>query len=338
MAKYIYFFGGGRAEGDASPKMTELLGNKGAQLHEMSKLGLPVPPGFTISTEVCEYYFTHKGSLPPTLMAEVRKNIKKLEKKACVKFGVSETDPLLVSARSGAAVSMPGMMETIFNLGLTDKNVSSYIARHNAKESSVKFILDSQRRLYEMFGENVFGIRKEEFRQLFDGLKKEVEVEEDTKLSSAHLRMLISRYKALYRKHKKSLPQDPYEQLEDAIRAVEESSMGQKAINYRKAENLPEKVYTGVNIQMMVYGNENIEDCGTGVGFTRDPATGEKDIAHPYGEFLLGGQGEDVVSGRRNVFPISEMKKYVPGAYRNLMKVCKILEDRQSSSGHRYRP
>ncbi|MFH1638825.1 MAG: pyruvate, phosphate dikinase [Chloroflexota bacterium] len=326
--KSLYFFGKGEAEGNASPEMVELLGGKGAHLHEMTAMGLPVPPGFTISTEVCAYYFNHDGRLPDGLLGEVREYTHQIEQITGSKFGDTTNDPLLVSARSGAAVSMPGMMETILNLGLTDKCVSRYIERHGSEEGPRRFILDCYRRLFEMFGENVYGISKESFRFIFDSLKAEVAVLEDTLLTSAHLEMLVGRYRKLYQKNNRELPQDPFLQLEAAIRAVEESAMGEKARSYVRDNNLPEMTCTGVNVQTMVYGNENNTDCGTGVGFTRDPVTGIKDREDPYGEFLLGGQGEDVVSGRRNVFPIKEMKKAVPVAYEELMRVYDLLEEK----------
>ena len=326
--KFIYFFGEGQAEGDASDEMIRLLGNKGAQLQGMTKIGLPVPPGFTITTDVCDYYFEHDGQLPEGLVEQVRANISRLEQVTGYRFVDIEQDPLLVSARSGAAVSMPGMMETILNIGLSDKCVDAYIERHGNKEQPKKFILDCQRRLYEMFGQNVYGIEREKFRKIFDGFKEEAGIQEETLLTSSHLQTIVTKYKQLYKENGKELPQDPLQQLTDAVKAVEESAMGEKARNYRKAEGLPEKVGTGVNIQTMVYGNENITDCGTGVGFTRDPSTGINNRQNPYGEFLLGGQGEDVVSGSRNVFSISHMKQSVPQAYDELMKVCDILEQR----------
>ena len=326
--KLIYFFGEGKAEGDASDEMLRLLGNKGAQLHEMTNIGLPVPPGFTISTDVCEYYFENDGQLPEGLTDQLRANISRLEQITGYKFGDIKQDPLLVSARSGAAVSMPGMMETILNLGLTDKCVDAYIERHGNGEHPKRFILDCQRRLYEMFGENVYGIENERFRKIFDDLKANVGVQEDTLLTSSDLQMLVEKYKQIYKETSKELPQDSFQQLIDATKAVEKSAMGEKARNYRKAEGLPEKVWTAVNIQTMVYGNENTTDCGAGVGFTRDPSTGIKDKGNPYGEFLLGGQGEDVVGGSRNVLPVSHMKQSVPQAYDELMKVCDVLERR----------
>ncbi len=312
----------------------ERLGNKGDQLGRMARLGLPVPPGFTITTDACRLYFEQGDSFPEKIRGEVQRNIHSLEKIAGARLGDTENDPLLVSVRSGAAISMPGMMETILNVGLNDENVEAYIRRHEQTEQHEKgdqhkkFILDCQRRLYEMFGENVYGIKKEEFRRIFDGLKDKAGVEEETLLASDHLRALLEEYAVLYQHHGKALPQDPFHQLELAIKAVEESAMGEKARNYRRAEGLPEKVYTAVNVQAMVFGNENAVDCGTGVGFTRDPATGIKDKDNPYGEFLLGGQGEDVVSGKMNVFPLSEMKKSVPEAYAELMRICELLEQR----------
>jgi len=324
--KYIYFFGAGEAEGSASPEFIQLLGNKGARLHQMTAMGLPVPPGFTLSTEVCEYYFENGRKLPHGLFREARRCVHRLEEVTGLVFGNSEADPLLVSARSGAAISMPGMMETVLNIGLTDRAVKGYIFRHGEDEQAKRFILDCHRRLYEMFGENVYGIPKKEARDIFDRLKQKAKVADETFLTSDHLRTLIERYEALYKKHDRTLPQDPYLQLEEAICAVLESSVGEKARSFLRDNKLPEKIFTGVNVQTMVYGNENSEDCGTGVAFTRDPVTGIKDRENPYGEFLLGGQGEDVVSGRRNVFPIGEMKKYVPQAYSELMRVFDLLE------------
>ncbi len=324
--KLIYFFGEGKAEGDASDEMIKLLGNKGGQLQEMTKMGLPVPPGFTITTDVCDYYFEHDGQLPEGFIEQVKANVNRLEKVTGYQFGDVKRDPLLVSARSGAAVSMPGMMETILNIGLTDKCVDAYIERHGNKEQPKKFILDCQRRLYEMFGQNVYGIEREKFRKIFDGFMEEAGVQEYAMLTSSHLQTVVTKYQQLYRENSNELPQDSFQQLIDALKAIEESAMGEKARNYRKAEGLPEKVWTGVNIQTMVYGNENTTDCGAGVGFTRDPSTGIRDEGNPFGEFLLSSQGEDVVSGTRNVFPISQMKQAVPQAYDDLMKVCDILE------------
>ena len=326
--KLIYFWGDGGAIANTSDEMISLLGNKGAQLYEMTNMGMPVPPGFTITTDVCGYYFENDGQLPEGLTEQIRANISRLEQVTGYKFGDIEQDPLLVSARSGAAVSMPGMMETILNLGLTDKCVDAYIERHSNREQPKKFILDCQRRLYGMFGENVHGIEKEKFRKIFDSLKVKAKVQEDTLLTSSDLQILVEKYKELYKENGKELPQDPFQQLIDAIKAVEESAMGEKARNYRRAEGLPEKVWTGINIQTMVYGNENTTNCCAGVGFTRDPSTGIKNRENPYGEFLLGSQGEDVVSGSRNVSPISHMKQSIPQAYDELMKVCDILEQK----------
>ncbi|MFH0846902.1 MAG: pyruvate, phosphate dikinase [Chloroflexota bacterium] len=325
--KYTYFFGAGETEGKSIPRPVELLGNKGAQLQAMTALGLPVPPGFTISTEACSYYFDHDRALPRGLLAQVRENVARLEKVTGLVFGDSESDPLLVSARSGAAISMPGMMETILNIGLTDRCVDSYIRRHDNDEKARKFILDCYRRLYEMFGENVYHIDKKEFRDIYDALKAEMGVTEELNLSSAHLESLIERYRGLYRKHnRRGLPQDPALQLREAIGSVFDSALGEKARSYLRDNHLPERTFTGVTVQAMVYGNENAENCGTGVAFTRDPVTGVHEKENPYGEFLLGGQGEDVVSGRRNVYPIGDMKKFVPQAYDELLKVFTLLE------------
>lgn len=325
VAKLTYFFGGGTAEGDASGEMVALLGNKGAQLQEMTNMGLPVPPGFTIPTGVCRDYFEHNGQLPDGLMEDVRADVGRLEQVTGKRFGDAENDPLLVSARSGADVSMPGMMETILNLGLNDEVVRAYMQRHGHDDGAARFILDCQRRQHEMFGENALGINKEEFRGLLDGLKEEVGVKDATQLSSSHLETLVHGYKQLYEEHGKEMPQDPFRQLEAAIRAVEESAMGKKARDYRRAEKLPEKVYTGVTVQAMVYGNKN-RMSGTGVGFTRNPETGEN---VPYGEFLLGGQGEDVVGGGVNVNKLSAMEKHLPEAYAQLMKFFRLLETKK---------
>ncbi len=321
--RLAYFFGDGKATG-ASERMITTLGNKGCLLHDMTMDGFRVPAGFTIPTYVCEYYFENR-QLPPAMAGTVRKNIRRLEKITGYKFGDAEDDPLLVSARSGAAESMPGMMETILNIGLTDKAVSSYIQRHG-DEQSKWYILDCQRRLYEMFGENVFGIKKDEFRQALDGLKTEEDVLHENNFSPVQLEKLVTLYKALFSRYGRNMPQDPFQQLVAAVCAVEESAMGEKARNYRKVEGLPEKVYTAVTIQTMVYGNKDPDTCCTGVGFTRDPSTGKKDRENPFGEFLAGSQGEDVVSGRRTPHKLAEMRERFPDAYSELMEFCDKVE------------
>ncbi len=324
--KYVYFFGDKSAEGDGS--MKELLGGKGAGLAEMTKIGLPVPAGFTITTEVCDLYYKNKKQYPASLADEVAKNLKKLEKTTGKKLG-DPADPLLVSVRSGAAVSMPGMMETILNLGLTDASVEG-LAK---KTGNRRFALDAYRRFIMMYGSTAMGINREKFDHAFHQVKenltrarlkakKEVKIG-DTDVNEEELSSLIKDFKALYKKEiKKDFPQDPVEQLWGAIGAVFGSWMADKAVTYRKVENLVGVKGTAVNVVQMVFGNKG-DTSGTGVCFTRDPNTGENTF---YGDYLFNAQGEDVVAGIRTPIKLSDFEKSDPAAYKQLLAVRKTLE------------
>lgn len=310
--KYVYFFG----EGDASMKM--LLGGKGANLAEMTRIGLPVPPGFTITTEACAHYYKNNEQWPEGLEEEILKNLKQLEEKSGKKFG-DPNNPLLVSVRSGAPVSMPGMMDTILNLGLNDEVVEGLAKLTGDK----RFAYDCYRRFIQMFGNVVMGIDHSKFEAILDEVKEEVGAKLDTDLDAEALKKVIQKYKELYKKETgEDFPQEPYEQLKRAINAVFESWNNKRAITYRKIHGIPDDWGTAVNVQMMVFGNMGF-DSGTGVGFTRNPSTGEKEY---YGEYLLNAQGEDVVAGIRTPKPIVEMEKELPEVFEELKKVYEILE------------
>ena len=314
--KRIYFFSAGGAEGSRS--MRELLGGKGANLAEMTSIGLPVPPGFTITTDACAEYYGSGNQFPPGLFDDVKANMKRLEMESGKEFG-SSTNPLLVSVRSGAAVSMPGMMDTVLNLGLTDRSVTGLAALTRNK----RFALDAYRRLINMFGNVVMGIDHEHFETALVKIKKRFKAVEDTDMDEAALLKLIESYKAIYQKYtRETFPQDPYLQLQKAIEAVFMSWNTQRAIAYRRINHIRGLAGTGVNIQTMVFGNMG-DDSGTGVAFTRDPTTGENAF---YGEFLINAQGEDVVAGIRTPQPVSEMKKWRPEIYTQLLEVKQILE------------
>jgi pyruvate,orthophosphate dikinase len=311
----IYYFSNGRAEG--SRDMRELLGGKGANLAEMTSIGLPVPPGFTITTATCAEYAA-AGRLPGDLQAEVQRNLQRLEQDTGKQFG-SNHGPLLVSVRSGAAVSMPGMMDTVLNLGLTDKSVEG-LAELTANR---RFALDAYRRLINMFGNVVMGVEHELFEKVFNRIKKRSGAVADTDLDEEGLARLIHEYKAVYRKHtREDFPQDPYRQLEKAIEAVFRSWNTPRAVAYRRINEIRGLQGTAVNVQSMVFGNMG-DDSGTGVAFTRDPTTGKNEF---YGEFLINAQGEDVVAGIRNPQPVAEMKQWRPELYRQLLMVKRLLE------------
>ena len=315
-AKQVYFFGNGKADGDRS--MRDTLGGKGAGLAEMTNAGLPVPPGFTISTDVCLLHFKRKGKIPAAVEAEVARNIRKLEKAAGATFG-STRNPLLVSVRSGSKFSMPGMMDTILNLGLNDAAVEGLKAR----TSNGRFAFDSYRRFMQMFGSVVLDIRKGAFEQEFDAVKRANGVSLDTDLDEQALREVVQRYKRVVRdKRKRNFPQDPREQLTMARDAVFRSWMNPRAQKYRRIYDIPDHIGTAVNVQLMVFGNTGNRSA-TGVGFTRNPATGVKEF---YGEFLVNAQGEDVVAGIRTPRPISELKRLMPAAYRQLRRITSRLE------------
>ena len=321
-ARYIYAFGAGRKDGRAG--MKDLLGGKGANLAEMARLGLPVPPGFTISTEVCTYYYANRRSYPPALRTQVTEALARIEKALGRRFGDPE-DPLLVSVRSGARASMPGMMDTILNLGLNDRTVQGLIRA----SGNPRFAYDSYRRFVQMYGDVVLGLKPESkdeedpFEVALQEKKRARGVTLDTELDADALRELVDEFKALIRMRKGvRFPEDPHAQLWGAIGAVFGSWMNQRAIVYRKLNNIPESWGTAVNVQAMVFGNMGA-DSGTGVAFTRDPATGENVF---YGEFLMNAQGEDVVAGTRTPLPIAALEKENRSAYAELVRIRRTLE------------
>jgi len=315
--KYVYFFANGKADGNA--KMKDILGGKGANLAEMTNIGVPVPPGFTISAEVCDYYYKHDRTYPEGLKDEVNNAMKRLEEATGKKFGDVES-PLLVSVRSGAAISMPGMMDTILNLGLNDETVKGLEKATN----NPRFAYDAYRRFIQMFGDVVLKIPHDEFEEILDEAKKKKGVKLDTELDADDLKEIVEEYKKLYRKHSKEFPQDPWDQLWKAIDAVFGSWMNERAIKYREIHGIKEGdlLGTAVNIVAMVFGNMG-EDSGTGVAFTRNPSTGEKKY---YGEFLPNAQGEDVVAGIRTPLPLDELKNRMPDVYEQLVQVFETLE------------
>jgi pyruvate, orthophosphate dikinase len=314
--KLVYFFGNGKADGNRT--MRDTLGGKGAGLAEMTNAGLPVPPGFTISTDVCSLYYANKGRTPATVETEIAGHVKKLEKAAGATLG-STKNPLLVSVRSGSKFSMPGMMDTILNLGLNDAAVEGLKAR----TSNGRFAFDSYRRFVQMFGSVVLEIPKAVFEHDFDAVKRERGVSLDTELDEEALREVVVRYKRIVRsKTKRDFPQEPREQLAMARDAVFRSWMNPRAQEYRRIYDIPDHIGTAVNIQMMVFGNTG-DRSATGVGFTRNPATGAKEF---YGEFLINAQGEDVVAGIRTPQPITELKKVLPKAYKQLRDITSRLE------------
>jgi pyruvate,orthophosphate dikinase len=314
--QHVYFFGGGKADGNRG--MKDLLGGKGAGLAEMTNAGLPVPPGFTISTEVCNIYYKENRKIPGAIDQEIVENLKKLEKAAGAKLGSTE-NPLLVSVRSGAKFSMPGMMDTILNLGLNDDAVEGLKTR----TKNGRFAFDSYRRFIQMFGSVVLEIPKDAFEHEFDGVKKAAGAKLDTDLDEAALREVVQRYKKVVKdRTKRDFPQDPHQQLTMARDAVFRSWMNARAIEYRRIYDIPDHIGTAVNVQMMVFGNTG-DRSGTGVGFTRNPATGAKEF---YGEFLINAQGEDVVAGIRTPQPIRELEQVMPKAYKQLREITTRLE------------
>ncbi len=315
MAKYVYYFGKDGAEGKGD--MKELLGGKGAGLAEMTNIGLPVPPGFTITTEVCVYYYRNK-EYPEGVKEQVGAALQRLENEMGLNFGDRER-PLLVSVRSGARTSMPGMMDTILNVGLNDESVNG-LSKMTGNE---RFAWDSYRRLIQMFGDVVLGIEHAKFEEILQSVKEKKGLKYDYELSMDDLKEVVKQYKELVKKETgRDFPQDPREQLWFAIDAVFKSWDNQRAITYRKINNIPDEWGTAANVQAMVFGNMG-EDSATGVGFTRNPATGEKKM---YGEFLPNAQGEDVVAGIRTPLPISELERTISDAYRQLLNVAETLE------------
>ena len=320
--KYVYLFGTAQSEGDK--EMRNLLGGKGANLAEMAQLGLPVPAGFTITTEVCTYYYNHDQTYPNALKDQVERAIAEVEQTMDMRFG-DAANPLLLSVRSGARVSMPGMMETVLNLGLNDEIVQGLIEQ----SGDPRFCYDVYRRFVQMYGDVVMGLRPEDeketdpFEALLDAKKHARGVSLDSELSAEDLRALVAEFKAeIAKRLDREFPEDPHEQLWNAIGAVFGSWQGQRAIRYREIEGIPHDWGTAVNVQSMVYGNMG-DDCATGVAFTRNPSTGEK---HLYGEFLINAQGEDVVAGTRTPLPLSELSSQMPQVYNQFQAICDQLE------------
>ena len=324
-AKYVYLFGNKKADGDGS--MKPLLGGKGANLAEMARIGLPVPPGFTITTEVCTYYYENKQTYPKDLDPTVKAGVAHIEKIMGTKFGDKAAMPLLVSVRSGARDSMPGMMDTILNLGLNDATVLALVKA----TQNERFAWDCYRRFIQMYGDVVMGVQKragedhEPFEVVIHSLKHEryhADIE-DTKLNVDDLKELVARFKALIKERTRSeFPQDPWKQLWGATGAVFGSWMNDRAIVYRRKYNIPSEWGTAVNVQAMVYGNTG-DTSGSGVAFTGDPATGEKVF---YGEFLINAQGEDVVAGVRTPEPVAQLKNHMPDAFKELENIRQTLE------------
>src|SRR5579871_5614111 len=316
MTKYVYSFGGGSADGDG--KMKDVLGGKGAGLAEMSRANLPVPPGFTIATDVCNIYFNNNKQIPDEIENEITKALSKLEKQIGQRLG-DASNPLLLSVRSGAKFSMPGMMNTILNLGLNDKTTEGLAA----KTGNPRFAYDCYRRFIQMFGEVALEIDMEKFDEAFDARKHKIKAKLDTDLTAADLQAVIAEYKKIVKKETKAdFPQDAREQLKLARNAVFKSWWNPKACYYRKMEKIPDEIGTAANVQAMVFGNMN-DQSGTGVGFTRDPGTGEPVF---YGEYLLNAQGEDVVAGIRTPEPISHLETVMPEAFAQLKEITSNLE------------
>ncbi|MCK5246739.1 pyruvate, phosphate dikinase, partial [Candidatus Bipolaricaulota bacterium] len=322
VGRNVFFFSKEQTDGNAT--MKELLGGKGANLAEMSELDIPVPPGFTLTTEVCGYFQDHEGNYPDGLREEVADSLKKLETATGKIFGNVE-NPLLISVRSGAFVSMPGMMDTILNLGLTDETVAGLAA----KSGNERFAYDSYRRLLQMYGDVVMNLKPETetdhdpFEEILEALKNEKGAKLDTDLSTEDLKELVARFKAVIeQKAGRPFPQDPTEQLWGAIEAVFSSWNNPRAIKYRQINDIKGLLGTAVNVQAMVFGNMG-DGCGTGVAFTRDPATGANEF---YGEYLMNAQGEDVVAGIRTPLPISTLDDEMPGIYSELIDIRAKLE------------
>ena len=314
--KRVYFFGNGKAEGNAT--MKALLGGKGANLAEMTSLGVPVPPGFTIATKVCGEYYKSGGRWPSGLDKEVAQNVAKLEKAMNAKFGDAQR-PLLVSVRSGAAVSMPGMMDTVLNLGLNDAVVEGIIA----KTGNARFAYDIYRRFIDMFGDVVMGCHHEKFEEKLDAAKQKARVKLDSDLNAEQLKAVVAEYKKVYKQYVGQLfPQDADTQLKHAINAVFGSWNSTRANRYRELNQITGLLGTAVNVQAMVFGNMG-DDCGTGVCFTRNPSNGKKEF---YGEFLMNAQGEDVVAGIRTPIPMQKLQKVLPQCYKDLTRLMVRLE------------
>ncbi|PYR23673.1 MAG: pyruvate, phosphate dikinase, partial [Acidobacteria bacterium] len=316
MKQYVYFFANGKADGNRN--MKDVLGGKGAGLAEMTNAGLPVPPGFTISTAVCNIYYEQHARIPAAIDREIDEHLKRLETAAGAKLGSTE-NPLLVSVRSGAKFSMPGMMDTILNLGLNDVAVEGLKQR----TQNGRFAFDSYRRFIQMFGNVVLEVPKDAFEHEFDAVKRATGAKLDTDLDEAALRDIVERFKRIVlQRGGRDFPQDPSDQLKMARNAVFRSWMNPRAKEYRRIYDIPDHIGTAVNVQMMVFGNTG-DRSGTGVGFTRNPATGKKEF---FGEFLINAQGEDVVAGIRTPQPIRELESVMPNAYKQLRDITTRLE------------
>src|SRR6266852_6045838 len=314
--KWVYFFGAGKAEGDGTWR--ELLGGKGAGLAEMTRIGLPVPAGFTISTEACDYFYKNGKKYPGELKKQVAEQVARLERVTRKKLGDPKS-PLLVSVRSGSARSMPGMMETILNLGLNDRSVQG-LAGSTKNE---RFAYDAYRRFVQMYSTVVMELPKEDLEHRLRAMKERLGIKQDTGVPASGWKELVREYKANFReKTGKDFPEDPIEQLWGAIGAVFGSWMAEKAVTYRRVEKITGLLGTAVNVVQMVFGNTG-DTSGTGVCFTRDPSSGEKEF---YGDFLLNAQGEDVVAGIRTPMHLNEMARRMPKVYAQLQRVRKILE------------
>ena len=315
LAKQVFRFGSDVVDGNGS--MGRTLGGKGAGLAEMMKLSFPVPPGFTVTTNVCRF-FLKQGSLPPHLAPELAGSLRWLEDNVGKRFGDAR-DPLLVSVRSGAPISMPGMMDTILNVGLNDRTV-----RGLAKKSgSERLALDSYRRLLQMFGSVVLDVPKQAFEDASDEVRKEHPSHLDDEMSERELRLIVESFKVVIQRHTgQPFPQDPSVQLELALEAVFRSWWSERAKFYRRLNNISDTMGTAVTVQAMVFGNRGM-DSGTGVGFTRNPSTGERGV---FGEYLANAQGEDIVAGVRTPMPISQLSEQMPTVYRELLQLAEHLE------------
>jgi len=309
--KWVYLF----EEGPGDDK--SLLGGKGAGLCEMTRAGLPVPPGLIVTTEACNAFFDNDKSFPDGMWEQVQDGLKKIEEKVGKRFG-DPKNPLLVSVRSGAAFSMPGMMDTVLNLGLNEETVQGLAEQ----TGDLRFALDAYRRFASLFGEIVMGVAHEKFERVLDRFKAQTQGGRDTDLKADHLREIITAEKQIILTEQQAIPEDPYEQLRVAIAAVFNSWMGRRAIDYRRINRIPDSLGTAVNVQAMVFGNMGA-GSGTGVAFTRNPSTGKKEL---YGEYLLNAQGEDVVAGIRTPNPISQLKQELPEVYDQFASIGDLLE------------
>jgi pyruvate,orthophosphate dikinase len=309
--KWVYLF----EEGSGEDKT--LLGGKGAGLCEMTRAGLPVPPGLIVSTEACNAFFENDKNFPDGLWDQVKEGLGAIEKKVGKRFG-DPKNPLLVSVRSGAAFSMPGMMDTVLNLGLNEETVQGLAAQ----TGDLRFALDAYRRFASLFGEIVMGVAHEKFERVMDRFKAQTSGGRDTDLKTDDLRDIIAAEKQIILAEQHAIPEDPYEQLRVAIAAVFNSWMGRRAVDYRRINRIPDSLGTAVNVQAMVFGNMG-EGSGTGVAFTRNPSSGKKEL---YGEYLLNAQGEDVVAGTRTPHPIVELKNELPKVYDEFASIAQLLE------------